>query len=256
MNSSDSPEPAMPAVNPITRRDFMKKSALTAGAITLLGQGTGFANPASSEFRMTCTYPSGQSWGQWENVLVEGTKWVIVSRISMESEAYFPANKNITDFTSTSSLPSVRMVVKLMCRKKDGGGLNHVDATSYPDLISTNEKYHVVCDVNNGNITRSEVNPVQKIDKSVPASNSWAEWTTFARSDNGSGTKEYTITAYAVIKVKAIDVTIAADTANAETISVPETELKYGNSAQDPGKINKWEGHLKDQGPGAPPPQQ
>ncbi len=48
MNPSDSPEPAMPAVNPITRRSFMKKTALSTGAITLLGQGIGFANPHSS----------------------------------------------------------------------------------------------------------------------------------------------------------------------------------------------------------------
>lgn len=69
MNSSDSPDPAMPAVNPITRRNFMKKTALTAGAITLLGQGVGFADPSSAsqnvwwqDFKKT-TYFSSQVAG-------------------------------------------------------------------------------------------------------------------------------------------------------------------------------------------------
>ena len=43
MNSSEIPDPAVPTVNSITRRSFMKKTALTAGAITLLGRGTGLA---------------------------------------------------------------------------------------------------------------------------------------------------------------------------------------------------------------------
>jgi hypothetical protein len=38
--------------NDITRRSFLKKSALTAGAITLLGQGIGLAaNPSSKLFK-------------------------------------------------------------------------------------------------------------------------------------------------------------------------------------------------------------
>ena len=42
MNSIDS------STNGITRRNFMKKTALTAGAVTLLGQGVGLAQGSSS----------------------------------------------------------------------------------------------------------------------------------------------------------------------------------------------------------------
>jgi hypothetical protein len=43
MNPSN---PSAPG-NEITRRNFMKKSALTVGAITVLGQGTGLASGSS-----------------------------------------------------------------------------------------------------------------------------------------------------------------------------------------------------------------
>ncbi len=43
MNPIDRPSNPVSTSNEITRRSFMKKTALTAGAITLLGQGVGFA---------------------------------------------------------------------------------------------------------------------------------------------------------------------------------------------------------------------
>lgn len=48
MNSFENPEPLAHDANPITRRSFMKKSALSAGAITMLGRGLGVADPISS----------------------------------------------------------------------------------------------------------------------------------------------------------------------------------------------------------------
>jgi hypothetical protein len=47
MNLTDRTSDPVPS-NEITRRSFMKKSALTAGAVTLLGHGVGFADPSSS----------------------------------------------------------------------------------------------------------------------------------------------------------------------------------------------------------------
>jgi hypothetical protein len=48
MNPTDqSPDPVSP-FNQLTRRNFMKKSALTVGAITILGQGTGLAANCTS----------------------------------------------------------------------------------------------------------------------------------------------------------------------------------------------------------------
>lgn len=40
--------PSASSNNGITRRNFMKKSALTVGAITILSQGTGFATEGNS----------------------------------------------------------------------------------------------------------------------------------------------------------------------------------------------------------------
>jgi hypothetical protein len=48
MNPSDRRSNPVSTSNEITRRDFMKKSALTAGAISVLGQGIGFADPSDS----------------------------------------------------------------------------------------------------------------------------------------------------------------------------------------------------------------
>jgi hypothetical protein len=44
MNSSDTAPNPLPTSNGLTRRSFMKKTALTAGAITLLGHGVGFVD--------------------------------------------------------------------------------------------------------------------------------------------------------------------------------------------------------------------
>jgi hypothetical protein len=47
MNSSENAEPTASDANPITRRDFMKKSALSAGALTMLTKGIGLAQESS-----------------------------------------------------------------------------------------------------------------------------------------------------------------------------------------------------------------
>lgn len=51
--------PSDPATDFITRRDFMKKSALTVGAITILSQGIGLAAGLglSSWWDMKCIAP-------------------------------------------------------------------------------------------------------------------------------------------------------------------------------------------------------
>ncbi len=50
MNSSDDPSNPLPTSNGLTRRSFVKKSALTVGAVTLLGQGVGLAYPTESDY--------------------------------------------------------------------------------------------------------------------------------------------------------------------------------------------------------------
>jgi len=46
---------SVPSQKDITRRNFMKKTALSAGGVTLLGQGVGFALPSSWFCNAACT---------------------------------------------------------------------------------------------------------------------------------------------------------------------------------------------------------
>jgi hypothetical protein len=63
MNPSD---PSLP--NNITRRNFMKQSALTVGAVTLLARGTGLATEASQSQKWPpdCSEGGECTPGEWE----------------------------------------------------------------------------------------------------------------------------------------------------------------------------------------------
>lgn len=69
--------------NTITRRNFMKKTILTTGAVMLLAQGVGLANGSSGSGGYTCIFSLRESVGAvtWDGVTSPAYKIWLFSKI-------------------------------------------------------------------------------------------------------------------------------------------------------------------------------
>lgn len=127
MNTTDNPSNPLPTSNGLTRRSFMKKSALTVGAVAILGQGIGLAiedgGSGNGSYRMKCNYPSAEDMTQY-------TTKVIRIPQGTTPETYVDATIDMDAFTTKGKDPDGESEGYLVCAYSSGVAINIYASTN------------------------------------------------------------------------------------------------------------------------------
>jgi hypothetical protein len=147
MNSTDRPSNPDSTSNEITRRSFMKKSALTVGALAILGQGIGLAigddGSGSGAYRMKCNAPSADG-------MTAFTTMVIPIPQRTTPETFVNATIEMEAFTSKGKDPDGDYGGYLTCVYSSGVAINISASTSnYANWTADNT---VACWADDGSI--------------------------------------------------------------------------------------------------------